>query len=493
MRKASQNTPANPGMEWNHSSPPELTAADTVVNGFFTVDRNWKIVSWNHSAEQLLGVTSDIAIDQIFNKEFAKLLPVDLYHLYSEMLIQNRPVQFQKNLGAAGNLTELVTFYSNELLSVSFKGSGRMPVKPGITIIQHPAQQLKTINDLYRAVTEITNDCLWEWNLATSEIFWIDGGHKRHFGFEIVNMLIPLSFWVNRIHSDDRERVLGSLQKTIGDRSATIWESGYRFEKSDGAYIEVEDRALIIRDGQNEPIRLVGATCNVHDKKSLEKALVNERLAAQRELTHAVLTAQEKERAEIGEQLHDNLNQILAVTKLYLQMAIKSDSKRDEHLNKSLDFIVQVMSDIRRISKTLVIPETHIIGMTDNIRNLIRDITDVHPMKIQLLTNGIKDENLPDKLQVVIFRIIQQQIDNILKHSDATEASIEIIPEKNNIILVVKDNGKGCDLNSKKAGVGLLNIRSRADLFLGSVSIISEPQKGYELRVKMNTMLQPAG
>ena len=86
---------------------------------------------------------------------------------------------------------DVITYHCDDTLSVSFKSSNH----PGHPLLpKNPEQQLKILNELYRFVTEVTNDCLWEWDLQTKEMFWIDGGHKRVFGYQIENALIPKVF-----------------------------------------------------------------------------------------------------------------------------------------------------------------------------------------------------------------------------------------------------------------------------------------------------------
>jgi PAS domain-containing protein len=102
-------------------------------------------------------------------------------------------------------MTCVTTCYFDDSLSVSFKGSydGEYP-GPSV-------RQLKSINEIYRLVTEVTSDCLWEWDLLLGQILWIDGGHKRAFGYPIENALISRRFWEARLHPDDKGRVLASL------------------------------------------------------------------------------------------------------------------------------------------------------------------------------------------------------------------------------------------------------------------------------------------
>ena len=92
---------------------------------------------------------------------------------------------------------------------------------------------------------------------------------------------------------------------------------------------------------------------------------------------------------------------------------------------------------------------------------------------------------MDEKIQLTIFRIVQEQLNNILKHAKATHAFINLSRKENEIILLISDDGKGCDV-SKKRGVGIINIRTRAELHDGKVTIVSKPGKGYELKVALS-------
>ncbi|MBK5270594.1 MAG: PAS domain-containing protein, partial [Bacteroidia bacterium] len=348
---------------------------------------------------------------------------------------------------------------------------------------KNPEQQLKIINQLYKFVTEVTNDCLWEWNLQSKEIFWIDGGHERVFGYHIKNAIVPQSFWENYLHPDDKEGVLIRLNKAISEGVGCLWEDEYRFKKADGDYAWVHDRGNIIYDANKKAVRIIGATQDITEKILLENKLVEERHSMQKRLTAAVFTAQENERAEIGKELHDNLGQILAVAKLYMQMAMKSEKNADKLIKKSYGYIENVINEVRKISKTLVIPAIHVIGLFDNIKNLLHDLFSVSKLKIQFHYKDITEEQLDEKIQVTIYRIIQEQVNNILKHAHATKATIHLGTQQEQLLLIISDNGKGCDILKEKNGVGIINIKSRTDLYGGSASIVSEPGKGFELKV----------
>jgi PAS domain S-box-containing protein len=456
---------------------------ETLTNGFFSVNKQWKVKYWNKAAEKLLGVQAADIIGKNLWEHFAGVLPLEFYAVYYKAFLEDIPVHFEEYWGEMGSWFDVITYYCDETLSVSFKSSNH----PSSDYPENTVQRLKTLTELYKFVTEITNDCLWEWYIPNNEMFWIDGGHKRVLGYQIENALIPQSFWENCIHPADKERVLTRLKKIIQEGSEYIWEDEYRFKKANGDYAYVHDRAHIIYEEGKVASRMIGATQDVTERVELENKLIKERQTKQNEITAAVLTAQENERTEIGRELHDNLNQTLAVAKLYMQMAKKPEPEPEKnfYLDKSCDLLTDVIGEIRRISKNLVIPGTHIIGLFDNIKNLVHELTGVHPIKIEFLSEGFTDNDLDEKMQLTIFRIIQEQMTNILKHARASHSTISLRKDADEIILLITDNGEGCDLLKEKKGVGIINIKSRVALFHGRVVTESKPGEGFVLEVAL--------
>jgi len=467
------------GRSDNHRTPIK-PMKEVITNGFFTVDRKWTVTYWNNAAEKLLGVPAGDIVGKNLWEEFVEIIPLNFYNVYHKAFLQDIPMHFEEYWGEMGAWFDVVTYHCDDTLSVSFKTGSK---KNYANNPEDVVKKLETLNELYRFVTEVTNDCLWEWDLQSSEQFWIDGGHKRVFGYPIENALIPQSFWESRLHPEDKSRVLAGIKKILKGKAGIYWEDEYRFRKADGEYAWVHDRGHILYDEEDNASRIIGATQDITEMVLLRNRIVRERHTKQQEILSAVLNAQEKERSEIGQEMHDNLNQVLAMAKLYVQLAKTNENKRNTYLEKSSDLIVKVIDEIRRISKVLVVPGIHILGLYGNIRNLIADLTKLHSLKIEFYAFGIDEENLGEKLQLTLFRIVQEQLNNILKHARATHATINMNTKNDKIILVISDNGEGCDMAAKKTGVGIINIKSRAELYHGSVTIVSKPGEGYELKV----------
>lgn len=226
---------------------------------------------------------------------------------------------------------------------------------------------------------------------------------------------------------------------------------------------------------------------DVTEQIRLEKELALQHRLKQQQITEVVLGAQERERFELGQELHDNINQILATSKLYLDVAIEEREPRIELLDKSRKNISMAIEEIRKLSKELITPSLNDLGLVQSIRELIRSIQTVGKMKIRLNVSGLNEEGLQAEQKINIYRIIQEQLNNILKHAQARTVVIELNKVREQVCLRLTDDGKGFDPRARRKGVGISNIISRAELYNGKVEIESAPGKGCRLEVILNS------
>jgi PAS domain S-box-containing protein len=230
---------------------------------------------------------------------------------------------------------------------------------------------------------------------------------------------------------------------------------------------------------------------DVTDRIRLEKELALQHRLKQQQITEVVLGAQERERFELGQELHDNINQILATSKLYLDVAIEEREPRIELLDKSRKNISMAIEEIRKLSHELITPSLNDLGLVQTIRELIRSIQSVKRMKIRLDVAGLGEDELLPEQKINIYRIIQEQLNNILKHAQANNVDIELYNVQDQVSLRLTDDGKGFDPRIRWKGVGISNIISRAELYNGKVEIESAPGKGCQLIVILNSKALP--
>lgn len=236
---------------------------------------------------------------------------------------------------------------------------------------------------------------------------------------------------------------------------------------------------------KGRPVILSLAT-NITEKVILENELENERLEKQKEITDAVISAQEQERQELGAELHDNINQILAGSLLYLGLAKKELHIEHPWLTETDNLISTAIDEIRKLSHSLIPPSLNESELVDALSNLMETTRKSSKLIISLQAYGFDESSLPDKLKLSIYRIVQEQFNNILKHAGAGKVIVRLTQDNEKTLLLIKDDGAGFDTSQKSRGVGLMNIKTRASLYNGEVTIISSPGHGCELRVLFN-------
>jgi signal transduction histidine kinase len=470
-----------------NTSCPDKPMQEIMNTGFFVVDRHWMVIHWNKVAENISSRKAKDVVGLNLWEACGMAIPEKFHSVYHEVFLQEIPKQnVVLHWAEMGNWLDVVSCQSDETLSVSFRSNQRTARG------RDSGDRVMVLNEIYRFVTEVAADCLWEWDISAKEFFWLDGGHSRAFGYPIINAIVPQQFWESCIHPEDKPRILAGLEGAISIGGATIWEDEYRFKRMDNTYCYVRDRAHIVYDKGHIASRMIGATHDITARRQAEiqlleseRILGRERLSKQKELTEAVLAGQELERANIGKELHDNLNQILGAAKMYIELAKTDDERREICLNKSSDLLVTVIDEIRRISKTLTIPGKHLMRIAESINILLDDLSRLTSIKITFTERGVDEESLSDKIRLDIFRIVQEQLNNIVKHAEATSATISLIRVNTHLVLQIVDNGKGCETKQEREGIGMVNIRTRVESHHGEFSVVSRPGAGFALTVTL--------
>lgn len=221
-------------------------------------------------------------------------------------------------------------------------------------------------------------------------------------------------------------------------------------------------------------------------KRNIE-ALRQSQLEQQRAITEATIKGQEKEREQLALELHDNINQILATSQLYLDYSLSDGTVKTEYIVKSKEFIGRAIEEIRSLSKALLPPSLDEFGLITALNELIACITMTRKFRVEKKWDGFDENVLQKDQKLTIYRIVQEQLNNIIKHADASKVTIalHLVDDgtQQSLELLIKDDGRGFDTAIKRNGVGLRNIINRGELFGGSVAIQSKPGKGCELRV----------
>ncbi|GAB4092244.1 histidine kinase N-terminal 7TM domain-containing protein [Flaviaesturariibacter terrae] len=222
----------------------------------------------------------------------------------------------------------------------------------------------------------------------------------------------------------------------------------------------------------------------VEQRKRAERQLEEEQLRRHHEITEAVIAAQENERRIIGAELHDNVNQILTSAKLYVGLSASTpDDQRGQFLDRAGKIIGKAMEEVRKLSHSLIPPSLSGETLVEALRHLLEN-QDPSGLQIQLDVLRFEEESVPPKLKLTVYRIVQEQWSNIIKHAYAQHVTVTLKCNRKLLVLEIKDDGVGFDPAQLSRGVGLKNIETRARLHEGKVSVLSQPNKGCVLQVK---------
>lgn len=231
---------------------------------------------------------------------------------------------------------------------------------------------------------------------------------------------------------------------------------------------------------------VVCSVMNLTERKKLEQKLIADQVSHQRQLTQATIDGQENERRAIGEELHDNIGQQLTTIKLFLDYAkTTADSATAEMVTMALNGITDAINDVRAMSRSLVPYTLKDLGLVESVNELIDSIMRARTLNIEFAHCEFNEVVIPENQKVSLFRIIQEQLNNIVKHSGAQNVWIKLFVEANQFVLKIKDDGKGFNASLTRKGIGILNIKNRAELFSGKAEIVSEPGGGCELMVSL--------
>lgn len=338
----------------------------------------------------------------------------------------------------------------------------------------------------------------WQFDLLTERFTWSDGMYR----------LFNLSRAVP-VEPEIYLRYVTEKNRRVAERIISFIRSGTQaFEESlevvvDGNLKILKLKTAVIRGADEKPARTLGVDMDITElveadrrnrflqeqqkqrEEQKQKELMDMRLYQQREILNAIMMTQEQERERIGESLHNGLAQLLYGVQTRLQLLKVTSGDDEKQLKTILHIVSDAINDTRRIAFELVPAVLKDYGIEVALNELIRKIVKGNPRVTVELSGEIE---LSEKLEFAIYRIVQELLNNIVKHAEATEASIAINRNKDSISLIVSDNGKGFQETYPRRvgnGIGLKNIRNRVKLLEGRFTLNSSPGNGSRITITL--------
>jgi PAS domain S-box-containing protein len=254
------------------------------------------------------------------------------------------------------------------------------------------------------------------------------------------------------------------------------------------------ETVCITKSHRKIPVLLTVAGFKIKENKNpgfivTAKDITNKK-EAENLIIRTITETQEKERQRFAKDVHDSLGQQLSAIKFYISTigSLTNDSKLTEILNKANNALLDVHSNVRSICFNLMPQTLESFGLVKAVTELCNQMA--VPGHLSFIITGDKQFLLDNKsIEITIFRIIQEFINNALKHGKASHVFINFKKHKTNLKIVLKDNGIGFKLFDKKeTGMGLRNVQSRIASYNGEIKIISSPGNGtkYEIMIPLS-------
>ncbi len=449
---------------------------DSLPGVFYFYDANGKFIRWNRQLEEVTGYTSE---------EIASMHPVELFPDEEKEYIAGRiSTVFETGSNDAEasfiSRTGEKTPYHFKAVLVDYKG-GPCLLGTGIDIRERKKaeQELRESEQKYKLLFESNPLPMWMLSLPDYHIIEVNQAALEQYQYPREEFL-GLDVMHLRPEEDRKKLELVTNRNFRGLYHAGVW----RHTRKDGTiiYVNITTHDIIY---EGKPVRLVLADEMTEQYLAEEK--LKESYASIRELTEYLQNIREEERLNISREIHDELGQLLTVLKMDVSwINRKIDEENAPVKNKIgevLSLIDNTVTTVRRIASELRPSLLDNLGLLAAMEWHVGEFEKRSGIK-KYLSLPETEVPLPDPVKIGLFRIMQESLTNVGRHSGATEVTVMLTEEDDRLVLVIQDNGHGFDpAKPRKKTLGLLGMKERTEVMGGSYEISSQPGEGTTVTV----------
>jgi PAS domain S-box-containing protein len=291
--------------------------------------------------------------------------------------------------------------------------------------------------------------------------------------------------WLDYVLPDDKQKAMAEWMRCV--ESGAPYEAEYRLRSKDGVYRWFRARALPIRDDA-KIVKWYGTCSDIHDSKLLEQSIrdnaaelekmVDRRTDELRRLSIRLMTMQDQERRRLARDLHDGLGQELAVAKMVLDKMIlqKPAQPTEEAWSQASSIVDRAIQQVRTMSHLLHPPLLDEVGLLSALSWYVEGLSKRSGIETSLEVHPSEFPRLATDAETAVFRIVQEALTNVFRHSEAHKVWITLSQKEDKIVVAVRDDGKGIgkkivELQPDSVGVGIGGMKQRAKEFGGELRL----------------------
>lgn len=446
---------------------------ERVSDGFIALDVNWLFTYMNKKAEELFNRPPGYLLGKNIWAEYPEAIDKTFYKAYHKSMATQKNIYLKDYSFALDRWLEANIYPSATGVSVYFRD---------FTEQKKAEQQKEFDSNNLTALINNTHDLMWSvdkdlklitFNDAFSKAIELTSGKPLIKGGDILS---------TQFTEDQLKRYKIFYARALSGEIFTVVD---HFENPIEFWSEISFYPIRKED------TVIGTACYSRDitqRKKTEKALLemeqqilSQKIQEQKIISRAIIKAQEKEKNHIGQELHDNISQILVSTKLFLFATGHNNEAMKKLIKYPLELIDNSIEEIRSLSSRQVTPLKN-ISLKELVQTQLNRLKENTEIKTTFVCHMVK-KNIDDDLKLNIYRIIQEQANNIMKYAKPKHVNISIESDQKNLKIVTVDDGKGFDVKSKRKGIGISNMFNRIESFNGEMTIESSPGKGCKTHI----------
>jgi two-component system, LuxR family, sensor kinase FixL len=287
---------------------------------------------------------------------------------------------------------------------------------------------------------------------------------------------IDLNGFLQKLHPEDREAVSQTLAKALDREDG--YETEYRVVLPDGRIRWIASRGRVKFNGAGKPVLMRGVFLDITKRKQAEEAAHS--------LSGRLIYAQEAERTRLARDLHDDLSQSLALLSVELEVFGQSQPAGLGQIQKFSAQVKRLSSEVHRLSHDLHPAKLEQLGLVAAVRGFCKEFAAAHEMAIEFAAHSVP-RAVPRDTALCLYRIAQEGLHNVVKHSGGTAAKVELTMEGSELRLAITDDGVGFDPETMRVNgsLGLISMSERARFVHGLLSVKSHAGRGTRVEVRV--------